>query len=151
MTTLFVPSPLWGEGRVRGAVCETPRDYARGLRRRQTDAERRLWFRLRDRRLLGVKFSRQVPIGLYVVDFCCRERKLIIELDGGQHADMAARDAGRTEYLARLRYRVLRFWNNEVLGNTEGVLETIARELGCLQNLPSPPPSPQGGEREDRG
>ena len=120
MTALYAFEPL--------GVCETPHDYARGLRRRQTDAERRLWFRLRDRRLLGVKFLRQVPVGLYVVDFCCRERKLIIELDGGQHADRAARDAGRTEYLARLGSCVLRFWNNEGLGN----------------------PSPQGGEGEER-
>ena len=102
----YIPSPLWGEGRVRGGgemrvVCESPRDFARGLRRRQTDAERRLWARLRDRRLLGVKFARQVPIGPYVVDFCCREQKLIVELDGGQHAAQADYDAGRTAFLRR--------------------------------------------------
>ena len=134
---------------MRGAVCETPRDYARGLRRRQTDAERRLWFRLRDRRLFGVKFSRQVPIGPYVADFCCREQRLVVELDGGQHALSAADDASRSEDLARLGYRVLRFWNHDVLGNTEGVLEAIARALGRLDNRPSPRPSPQGGEGEE--
>ena len=116
----YIPSPLWGEGRVRGGVemqvvCESPRDFARGLRRRQTDAERRLWARLRDRRLLGAKFARQVPIGSYVVDFCCRERKLIVELDGGQHAAHADHDAGRTAFLQALGYRVLRFWDNDAL------------------------------------
>ena len=78
------PSPLWGEGRVRGGVCESPRDFARGLRRRQTDAERRLWARLRDRRLPGAKFTRQVPIGPYIVDFCCREPKVIVERGEGE-------------------------------------------------------------------
>jgi very-short-patch-repair endonuclease len=117
----YPPSPLWGEGRVRGwkvrgwkargreevsAVRESPRDYTRGLRRRQTDAERRLWARLRDRRLLGAKFVRQEPIGPYVVDFCCRELKLIVELDGGQHALCVAYDAGRTDFLEQLGYRV---------------------------------------------
>ena len=128
----YIPSPLWGEGRVRGGVRESPRDYARGLRRRQTDAERRLWARLRDRRLLGVKFARQVPIGLYVVDFCCREMKLIV--------------AERTAFLETLGYRVLRFWDNEALGNTDGVLVRIAQAL----TRPSPRPSPQGGEWEGR-
>ena len=143
----YIPSPLWGEGSVRGGVRESPRDYARGLRRRQTDAERRLWAHLRDRRLLGVKFARQVPIGLYVVDFCCREMKLIVELDGGRHA--AARkeyDAERTAFLETLGYRVLRFWDNEALGNTDGVLVRIAQAL----TRPSPRPSPQGGEGEGR-
>ena len=147
---LYPPSPLWGEGRVRGAVCETPRDYARGLRRRQTDAERRLWFRLRDRRLLGVKFSRQVPIGPCVVDFCCRDQKLVVEVNGGQHADAAHDDAARTERLTQQGYRVLRFWNHDVLDDTDGVLETIARALGELNHGPSPRPSPQGGEGEER-
>ncbi len=128
----YIPSPLWGEGRERGGVRESPRDYARGLRRRQTDAERRLWARLRDRRLLGVKFARQVPIGLYVVDFCCREMKLIV--------------AERTAFLETLGYRVLRFWDNEALGNTDGVLVRIAQAL----TRPSPRPSPQGGEGEGR-
>jgi adenine-specific DNA-methyltransferase len=137
------PSPLWGEGRVRG-VCESPHDYARGLRRRQTDAERRLWARLRDRRLVGAKFSRQVPVGPYVVDFCCRERKLIVELDGGQHASQRSYDAARTAFLQTLGYRVLRFWDNDALGNTEGVLHRIAEAV----SNPSPGPSPQRGEGE---
>jgi len=145
------PSPLRGEGRVRGlklrgAVCESPRDYARGLRRRQTDAERRLWARLRDRRLLGAKFARQLPIGPYVVDFCCREAKLVVELAGGQHALRAGYDAGRTAFLEALGCRVLRFWDNEALGNADGVVERIAQALSHAG--PSPRPSPRRGEGE---
>jgi very-short-patch-repair endonuclease len=150
----YSPSPLRGEGRVRGrsarsAVCESPRDYAR-FRRRRTDAERRLWARLRDRRLLGVKFARQVPIGPYVVDFCCREGKLIVELDGGQHATRADYDAGRTAFLEGLGYRVLRFWDNEALANTDGMLERIAQALSPSHPRPSPRPSPQRGEGDGR-
>ena len=142
------PSPLWGEGRVRGGVvCESPHDYARGLRRRQTDAERRLWARLRDRRLQGAKFARQVPIGPYVVDFCCRELKVIVELDGGQHAVQARSDTARAVFLEALGYRVLRFWNNDALANTDGVLERIVQALAAR---PSPRPSPQMGEGEGR-
>ena len=149
----YIPSPLWGEGRVRGGVqmwvvCESPRDFARGLRRRQTDAERRLWARLRDRRLLGAKFTRQMPIGPYIADFCCREMKLIVELDGGQHAARVAHDAGRTAFLQALGYRVLRFWDNEALANTNGVLQRIAEALSSTR--PSPRPSPQRGEGEGR-
>jgi very-short-patch-repair endonuclease len=149
------PSPLWGEGVWGGVemltVCELPRDFARGLRRRQTDAERRLWARLRDRRLLGAKFARQVPIGSYIVDFCCRERRLIVELDGGQHAVQADYDAGRTALLQALGYRVLRFWDNEALGNTDGVLQRIAEALTTTAVRPSPRPSPQRGEGESQG
>jgi len=147
---IYLPSPLWGEGRVRGGVCESPRDYARGLRRRQTDAERRLWARLRDRRLLGVKFARQVPIGPYVVDFCGREQKLVVELDGGQHAIRTAYDAKRTAFLEEQGYRVLRFWDDDALGNTDGMLERIAQTLSPTDTLPSPRPSPQRGEGEGR-
>ena len=149
----YTPSPLWGEGRVRGGVetrvvCEAPRDFARGLRRRPTDAERRLWARLRDRRLLGVKFTRQMPIGPYVVDFCCRERKLIVELDGGQHSTRADYDSGRTAFLHALGYRALRFWDNDALANTDGVLQHIAEAMSAAR--PSPRPSPQRGEGEGR-
>jgi len=133
------------------AVCESPRDFARGLRRRQTNAERRLWARLRDRRLRGVKFSRQVPIGPYIVDFCCCETKLIVELDGGQHSARADYDSARTALLQALGYRVLRFWDNEALANTEGALQRIAEALSPTFASPSPRPSPQRGEGEGRG
>ena len=117
---------------------------ARRLRRDQTDAERKLWFRLRDRRLNGLKFRRQMPIESYIVDFCCESARLIIELDGGQHAERSS-DAERTANLENYGYLVLRFWNNDVLGNIDGVLETIIATAS--QEPPHPSPLPDG-ERE---
>src|ERR1700752_2079553 len=102
---------------------------ARRLRRDQTDAERVLWFRLRDRRLAGWKFRRQAPIDRFIVDFVCADARLIVELDGGQHAARAEQDKTRTEVLQSFGYFVLRFWNNDVLANTEGVVETILEAL----------------------
>ena len=104
-------------------------ERARRLRRESTDAERALWASLRDRRLLGFKFARQVPIGPYVVDFACRERKLVVELDGGQHLDSAARDETRTQHLRSRGYEVLRFWNHDVLSHPDSVLEAIRLHL----------------------
>lgn len=115
------------------------------LRTNSTDAEKRLWQALRNRQLQGHKFRRQHPIPPYIVDFVCLERRLIVELDGGQHAESQAYDASRTAALERLGYRVLRFWNNEILGNTQAVLEAILRELSAS---PSPQPSPPEGARE---
>jgi len=117
---------------------------ARSLRRQSTRAEWVLWLALRDRRLVGVKFTRQQSIGPYYVDFICREQRLIIEVDGGQHADSAL-DQRRDAYLNSLGYRVIRVWNNEVLGNLDGVLQMLAFELGIS---PHPVPLPAGGERE---
>lgn len=97
---------------------------ARRLRVNATDAERLLWRGLREA-LPQVKFRRQVPIGPYVVDFCAHAARLIVEVDGGQHADNA-RDAERTAYLEAAGYRVLRFWNNEVLTNLTSVLQSVA-------------------------
>lgn len=104
---------------------------ARGLRQRQTDAEKALWAKLRNRQLEGVKFRRQQPVGSYIVDFASFERKLIIEIDGGQHNEdkPKERDAERTARLEERGYRVIRFWNNEVLMNLEGVLESIREAL----------------------
>jgi very-short-patch-repair endonuclease len=93
-----------------------------------TDAEAKLWYFLRDRRFIRFKFVRQAPIGPYIVDFVCREAKLVVELDGGQHAD-SARDAVRDAYIAEQGYRVVRFWNLDVFANREGVLTLIFREL----------------------
>jgi len=101
---------------------------ARRLRVNQTDAETVLWNRIRNRQIGGHKFVRQEPIGGYVCDFVCRERLLIVELDGGQHSESAT-DAIRDRRLAEEGYGVLRFWNNDVLGNLEGVLTTIQTEL----------------------
>jgi very-short-patch-repair endonuclease len=108
-----------------------------------TEAEKRLWRHLRELRIPGTHFRRQVPIGPYVVDFCCHSAKLVIEVDGGQHneATEVQRDAVRTAWLSSRGYRVLRLWNNEVLGNSQGVLESIIDAL----NTPTPDPSPQGG------
>jgi very-short-patch-repair endonuclease len=101
---------------------------ARRLRRDATDAETALWHRHRSRRLNGHKFVRQEPIGPYTVDLICRERRLVIEVDGGQRAGNP-RDVVRDKWLVGHNYRVLRFWNNDVLGNMAGVLETIAAAL----------------------
>jgi very-short-patch-repair endonuclease len=103
---------------------------ARRLRREPTQAELKLWYRLRARALDDCKFVRQEPIGPYIVDFVCRERRLVIEVDGGQHAT-EPRDKLRDQWLTARRYRVLRFWNNDVVGNMEGVLETIAAALSA--------------------
>ena len=105
-----------------------PRDRARRLRRDQTDAERRLWMRLRGHQL-GVRFRRQHPIGPYIVDFCCVERMMVVELDGGQHEDQRARDEARTKWLAGHRFRVLRFSDREALIETEAVLTEIQNRL----------------------
>jgi len=101
--------------------------FARKLREQLTDAERTLWARLRNRQLQGVRFRRQQPLGSYIVDFICLERKLIVEVDGGQHNEAKGRqeDRERTKWLQANGYRVLRFWNNDVLMNMEGVLERI--------------------------
>ena len=100
----------------------------RKLRRQSSDAETRLWLCLRDRRLCGSKFVRQEAIESYVVDFICRERRLIIEVDGGQHADNQ-NDRDRDRMLSAAGYRVLRFWNTDVLKNQDGVLQVIADAL----------------------
>ena len=102
---------------------------ARALRANQTEAESRLWRRLRDRQLAGAKFRRQAPIGPYIADFVCLAAKLIVEIDGGQHAENAAADAARTAWLEDQEFRVLRFWNNDSLANTDGVLEEILAAL----------------------
>ena len=99
------------------------------MRRDQTDAEAKLWSWLRGGQLEGLKFRRQVPIGNFIVDFCCRERKLIIEVDGGQHDLERAKDQKREELLTARGYRVLRFWNDEVLDSIEGVLQKIREVL----------------------
>jgi very-short-patch-repair endonuclease len=121
---------------------------ARNLRRNQTHAERTLWFRLRDRRLGGWKFRRQFPIDRFTVDFFCADAHLIIELDGGQHADRSIADTQRTKVLEAMGYLVLRYWNNDVMQNIDGVLEDIYAALE--RHRPEPPhPHPlPSGERE---
>ncbi len=101
------------------------RGFARQLRHRSTDAERLLWRHLRSRRFAGFKFRRQEPVGAYIPDFVCYERRLIVELDGGQHADARAYDGRRDAWLADQGFRILRFPDNYVLTNLGGTLETI--------------------------
>jgi very-short-patch-repair endonuclease len=148
------PSPLAGEGAERqrreaGEGAKSLTKTARNLRSRMTDAERKLWYALRDRRFQSFKFRRQVPVGPYVADFLSFTSRLVLEVDGGQHAE-SARDARRDSWFAENNFRVVRFWNNEVLSNLEGVLTILASELA---NNPHPaprsrstPPSPARGE-----
>jgi very-short-patch-repair endonuclease len=119
------------------------RQFARQMRAQPTDAERVLWRRLRhDISLAGSHFRRQALIGPFIVDFASRGAKLVIELDGGQHDTQRAADARRTRFIEGHGYRVLRFWNNDVLGNIDGVLSEIQ---SALAQTPTPDPSPQGG------
>ena len=107
-------------------------NLARGLRQRQTEAERILWTRLRNTQLNGVKFRRQQPIGIYIVDFVSFDKRLIIELDGGQHNEvqMIEKDEQRTRWLKGENFKVIRFWDNDVLANIDGVLIQIKEALG---------------------
>ena len=124
---------------------QTLRPHAKRLRRGETDAERKLWMRLRDRQVNGAKFRRQQPIGRYIVDFFCPESKLVVELDGGHHADQVEADMRRADFLTKSGYRVLRFWDNDVLADTEAVLQKIVNEL-----IPLTLPSPSRGEGTGR-
>ena len=103
-------------------------ERARSLRSALTPAESALWRRIRSRQLGGFKFVPQEPIGLYYVDFVCRDRRLIVELDGGQHAGRVS-DRRRDDDLSALGYRVIRIWNNDVIENIEGVLQSLMSEL----------------------
>jgi very-short-patch-repair endonuclease len=117
---------------------------ARHLRKNPTEAEERLWWKLRYRQLLGCKFRRQAPIGEYVVDFVCHERKLIVELDGGGHTRIRREDAVRTAWLESQGFVVLRFWNFEVIEDLDCVVEGIWNSLS--RAAPPPRPSPTRGE-----
>jgi very-short-patch-repair endonuclease len=132
---ILAPSPLAGEGRGEGAVGNRtqalhPTTFARHLRVSQTDAEKVLWHHLRDRQIEGCKFRSQQVIESFTVDFVCMEIKLIIELDGGQHQAQVSYDEARTRTLELNGFRVLRFWNNDVLQNTVSVLEVVRER--CL-------------------
>jgi len=150
------PPPLRGRSTAEGGreggkptahrtVAPIMRGRAKSLRREMTDAERRLWSALRAHRLDGLSFRRQIPIGRYIVDFACHERRLVVEVDGGQHSG-AARDIERDRWLESKGYRVLRFWNSDVLRNRAGVLQVIVDAARSATPLPSPPP--QGGREQ---
>jgi very-short-patch-repair endonuclease len=117
------------------------RARARTLRQNMTEAERRLWQILRSHQTKGYKFRRQVPIGRYIADFVCHEAWLILEIDGGQHDRSSPREAERSGFLQNEGDRILRFWNNEVLADLDGVHATIADELGRI-TLTQPPERP---------
>jgi very-short-patch-repair endonuclease len=119
---------LEGRGQGEGGLIT----LAKNLRKESTDVERLLWGRLRAGRFEGMKFRRQHPIGQFIVDFVCLERRLVIELDGGQHAmpEDRLKDGQRDAWLKKEGYRILRFWNNEVLTNMDGVLEVIREKMG---------------------
>jgi very-short-patch-repair endonuclease len=144
----FPLSPTGGEGQGEGAVVTERtikeragkakhRGYARRMRKDWTKAEDVFWFNVRARRLNGYKFRRQHLIGPYIVDFVCLRAKLIVELDGGQHALQQEYDRERDAFLKKQGFRVLRFWNTELLTNRDGVLETVLRELQSV-GAPSP-------------
>ncbi len=149
------PSPLVGEGLGRGGrspvVQASALGKAKQMRSSPTDAEHRMWELLRARRLRGWKFRRQVPVGPYIADFVCHSAKLIIEADGGQHGE--ARDAERDSWLSSCGFRTIRFWNNDIFSNEEGVLTMIIAALEASaaassrdDRSPLPNPSPSWGE-----
>ena len=115
-----------------------PTMRSRELRANATEAERKLWAQLRARKVAGIRFNNQFPIGLFICDFVSRTARLVIEVDGGQHDWNAADDLARTRFIEAQGFSVLRFWNNEVLENIEGVVATIER---ALADRPSPNPS----------
>ena len=150
-----VPSPtrMWGRGQGEGMLEVVSKDneetrqerqsltgHARRLRREPTPAELKLWYQVRDRRLEGLKIKRQVPIGPCIADVLCTEYKLIAEVDGGQHAE-SARDAKRDACLKSEGYRVLRFWNVDVLTNMDGMIDMV---LSAIASTPHPALSPDG-------
>ena len=125
---------------------------ARNLRRQSTDAEKKLWWHLRHLPIERSHFRRQATIGPYYADFACHRSRIVIEIDGGQHADdrQAARDAKRTAHLNSRGYRVLRFWNNEVLTNVEGVMAVILATIDVTAQSPHPLPLPAAARGEGR-
>ncbi len=124
------------------------RERAKGMRGGATEAERVMWFRLRAKRFLGLKFKRQVPMGNYIVDFACMELRLIVELDGGQHGEQMAYDGRRSAWLEGRGFTVLRFWNNQVMAELEAVLESLRLWVESQKPALSPSPSPAGGRGE---
>jgi len=117
---------------------------AKTLRHNSTEAEKLLWWHLRAKQLEGLRFRRQQPIGNYIVDFVCFEEQIVIEIDGGQHAIERAKDIERDNWLQEQEFRVLRFWNNDVLTNIEGVIETIRASI-VSSHPPLTPPIKGGG------
>jgi len=166
------PSPLWereqGEGEVvtketfqKRKAQTGHRKNARRLRSAQSDTERRFWSIVRGRRFVGYKFKRQYPVGPYIADFVCLTARLIVELDGGQHAEQQDYDEMRTRFLEAEGFRVIRFWNVDLKTNLRGTIELLLRALEIGDTSPSPTarelaslanaslPSPPMGAREE--
>ena len=146
--------PLAGGGQGVGEAAMKPRHSlaanARDLRNKGTDAERLLWRYLRNSQIEGIKFRRQQPVEDYIVDFLSFSPKLVIELDGSQHADSQHYDEHRDACLRMNGFKVLRFWNNEIFENIEGVLEVIRRHLiEVTSPTPQPPPAKGGGVHQE--
>ena len=138
--THILPSRL-REGSGEGLLdkgYKRPTGRSRELRNNATEAERKLWIQISARKLAGVRFNRQFPIGPFICDFVSRTAKLVIEVDGGQHAVDVEKDQSRTAFLEAQGYRVIRFWNNDVVERIEGVVSEIER---VLADMPSPDPS----------
>jgi very-short-patch-repair endonuclease len=149
-SALNLPSPLEGEGARRadeGSARRTLR-FAKKLRREMTDVEKKLWYALRDRRFENFKFRRQVPIGNYIVDFVCQERKVIVELDGSQH-EGSTYDLKRDAWLRSVGYKVIRFWNIDIKQALDGTLLAILDALRDPSSVASRHLLPQG-EKEGR-
>ena len=121
---------------------------ARELRRTETQAEQKLWSCLRDRKLGGLKFRRQFPLGRFFADFCCVEARLVIEADGGGHRKSLADDANRTLCMEEMGFHVLRFWNSEILSNTDVVCEKILTEIKKMSSDSKKPSPPGRGHRK---
>jgi very-short-patch-repair endonuclease len=128
---------------VRGHIA-----FAKHLRAESTDAERRLWSRLRAHRFKGLKFRRQHPIGDFIVDFVCPELKVIVELDGGHHGEQTAEDLARTLQLEKQGFVVVRYWNNDVMNDFDSVIRDLEGRIESLRRSPLPNPLPASGERE---
>jgi adenine-specific DNA-methyltransferase len=129
-------------------INQTTKKNSRSLRREMTDAEQLLWRHLRMRQMGGYKFRRQHPLGRYILDFVCLEAALVVEVDGGQHAENAEQDLLRTMFLSQQGLHVLRFWNNDVLKDIESVKQVIWNALGKVGTEPPSQPSPLKGEGE---
>ncbi len=130
------PSPARGEGKAAATLAQTLQGRARAMRKAPTEAERKLWHLVRDRRFSGFKFRRQLAIGHYIADLVCLERRLIVEADGGQHAE-SAYDAARDAWLAEQGFRIRRFWNFDVVHKTAEVSDTLWADL--TEELPLRP------------
>jgi len=157
-------SPYGGEGQGEGVIVvtaqtfrlrtekERSRQFARTMRRQPTVCEKRFWWLVKDRRLGGYKFKRQVLIGSYIADFVCVEQRLIVELDGSQYDHQRMYDVRRDAFLQSKGYRVMRIWDSEFFENIDGAMDVVLRELNSAPSpLPSPPMGARGLERQQSG